>query len=452
MKLLLLSCLLVASLCAQDTRHVTEPSLPPACTTLTAQLSVTSNKVAPSDESKLDTERIQKAMDACGQGKSVVLKTSGSDNAFLTGPLQLRAGVTLVVDSGATLFGSRDPRLYDITPGVCGTITQKGHGCRAMINGDGVSGAGVMGDGTIDGRGGAKIMGQDISWWDLAEQARKGGNQNNPRILILNHCDDFTLYRITLKDSPNFHVSYSGGRGFTAWGVKVNCPRNARNTDAIDPGNARDVTITHCFIHTGDDNVAIKAGAPGPTTQMTIAHNHFYTGHGMSIGSETNGGASKILVTDLTIDGADNGIRIKSNSHKGGLVHDIVYEDVCIRDTRNPIYMDSDYEHGGRDGKLLPQFNDIVLRDVHIFGGGKLTLDGYDPTHKLGMLFDDVTIADLDKVKVNSQFANLTLNGGSTDFHATGEEVHEAIGGGAPKADSCQEKFVPYPGTVSVKE
>ena len=72
-----------------------------------------------------------------------------------------------------------------------------------MINGDSVSGAGVMGDGTIDGRGGAKIMGQNITWWDLAEQARKGGNQNNPRILILNHCDDFTLYRITLKDSPN---------------------------------------------------------------------------------------------------------------------------------------------------------------------------------------------------------------------------------------------------------
>jgi hypothetical protein len=41
---------------------------------------------------------------------------------------------------------------------------------------------------------------------------------------------------------------------------------------------------------------------------MTIAHNHFYTGHGMSIGSETNGGADTIRVTDLSIDGADNGV------------------------------------------------------------------------------------------------------------------------------------------------
>jgi polygalacturonase len=443
---------LVATLCAQDTRHVTEPVIPAACATLTAQLSVSGNKVAESDEGKLDTGRIQKAMDGCGKGKAVVLKPEGSNNAFLTGPLQLRAGVTLVVDGGATLFGSRDPRVYDITSGVCGTITEKGHGCKAMINGDGVSGAGVMGDGTIDGRGGAKIMGQDITWWDLAEKARKGGNQNNPRIMILNGCDNFTLYRITLKDSPNFHVSYNRGRGFTAWGVKVNCPRNARNTDAIDPGNARDVTITHCFIHTGDDNIAIKAGAPGPTTQMTISHNHFYTGHGMSIGSETNGGASLILVTDLSIDGADNGIRIKSNSHKGGLVHDILYNDVCIRDTKNPIYMDSDYEHGGRDGNLLPRFKDITLSSVHIIGGGKLTLNGYDVTHKLGMMFDNVTFSDVSQIKVIAEHADLLLGGGSTDFHASGDDVHVVNKGGKASPNSCEAKLVPFPGTISVKE
>jgi len=439
-------------LCAQDTRQVTEPVIPPACVTLNAELSVSGNRIADADESRLDSARIQKAMDSCGAGKAVVLKSAGANNAFLTGPLQLRAGVTLVVDGGVTLFGSRDPRLYDIAPGVCGTITAKGHGCRAMINGDGVSGAGVMGDGTIDGRGGAKIMGRQITWWDLAEQARKGGNQNNPRILILNGCDNFTLYRITLKDSPNFHVSYNKGRGFTAWGVKVNCPRNARNTDAIDPGNARDVTITHCFIHTGDDNVAIKAGAPGPTTQMTISHNHFYTGHGMSIGSETNGGASKILVTDLSIDGADNGIRIKSNSHKGGLVHDIEYEDICIRDTKNPILMESDYEHQGRDGNLLPQFTGIVLRNVHVIGGGKLTLNGFDAAHRLGMQFDNVTFADMPKIKVISEHADLVIGGGSTSFPVSGDDIHLVTSEGSGVANSCAAKFEPFPGKISVKE
>ena len=80
---------------------------------------------------------------------------------------------------------------------------------------------------------------------------------------------------------------------------------------------------------------------------MTIAHNHFYYGHGMSIGSETNGGASAIRVFDLSINGADNGIRIKSNSSRGGLVQDIVYEDVCIRGTKNPLLFDTHYSGNG---------------------------------------------------------------------------------------------------------
>src|SRR5262249_51817009 len=146
------------------------------------------------------------------------------------------------------------------------------------------------------------------------------------RLIVASHADDFTLYRIRLKNSPNFHVTFSGN-GFTAWGVVIKTPKTARNTDGIDPGNATNVTITHCFIDDGDDNVAIKAGRPGPTSHMTLAHNHFYSGHGMSIGSETDGGASAVLVTDLSIEGADNGIRIKSNSSRGGLVNHVVYED-----------------------------------------------------------------------------------------------------------------------------
>jgi len=84
----------------------------------------------------------------------------------------LRAGVTLRVDAKTILFGSRDPKVYEVSPGSCGVVSQKGGGCRALINGSNVSGAAVMGEGIIDGRGWAKLIGKDVSWWDLAEQAR----------------------------------------------------------------------------------------------------------------------------------------------------------------------------------------------------------------------------------------------------------------------------------------
>lgn len=220
-----------------------------------------------------------------------------------------------------------------------------------------------MGDGIIDGRGGARLLGQSVSWWDLAQDAKvNNANQNCPRIMILSRCDNFTLYRIKLKNSPNFHVLYRGGSGFTAWGVIIDTPKNARNTDGIDPANATNVTITHCYIHAGDDNVAIKAGSAGPSAHITVTHNHFYAGHGMSIGSETDGGASAIRVTDLSIDGADNGLRVKSNSSRGGIVKDVTYEDVCIRDTKNPILMDSNYSYYGAARDKLPTFTNITLR------------------------------------------------------------------------------------------
>ena len=247
---------------AQDTRHVTEPVIPATCATVTAMLDATDHNrtIAESDESKLDTARIQKAIDSCAAGRAVLLNAAGTHNALLSGPLDLKPGVALVIDRGAILFGSRDARLYEVRPGSCGIVDQSGRGCRALINGNGVAGAAIMGEGTIDGRGWATLLGRNVSWWELAEEARKGGNQNCPRIAVLDRCDNFTLYRITLKNSPNFHVSYRNGDGFTAWGVIIKTPRNARNTDGIDPGPANNVTITRCFIDTGDDNVAIKAG------------------------------------------------------------------------------------------------------------------------------------------------------------------------------------------------
>jgi polygalacturonase len=430
---------------AQDTRNVTEPVIPPGCAVLTAKLTAIDGNqtVADADEGKLDTARIQQAMDACAKGKAVVLKADGARNAFLTGPLDLKPGVTLVVDAKTILFGSRDAKLFEVSPGSCGIVSQAGRGCRAMINGTGVTGAGVMGDGTIDGRGWAKVLGKNVSWWELAEEARKGGNQNCPRILVLNRCDDFTLYRIALKNSANFHVSYSGGNGFTAWGVVIDTPKNARNTDGIDPGSSTNVTIAHCFIKTGDDNVAIKAG--GHCSHMTIAHNHFYTGHGMSIGSETNGGADTIRVTDLSIDGADNGIRIKSNSGKGGKVTDAVYEDVCIRDTKNPIYMDSDYAHFGKTGDKLPWFTGIVLKSVRVRGAGTITLQGYDAQHRLGMTFDNVQFDSLQDIKVLAEYADLKFGPGAVNLRVAGEGVTVTGTPSSGKPNTCTDKFVPMP-------
>jgi polygalacturonase len=348
-----------ADAAAQDRRTVSEPQMPPVCRSLAAS-------AAGEGEAPVDTARIQGAIDACSPGTAVELRPSVASGLFFTGPLELRRGITLLISDGATLVASRNPRDYDVHPGTCGSVDAHGGGCRPLIHVADAPDAAIMGAGTIDGRGGATLVGQHESWWDLARDAKvRKLTQNVPRLIVADRADNFALYGITLRNSPNFHVIVSRTRGFTAWGVRIDAPANARNTDGIDPSSSTDVTIVHSFIRCGDDNVAIKAGGNGPAAHMTIAHNHFYSGHGMSIGSETNGGVSDIEVEDLTIDGADNGLRIKSNRSRGGLVTRVRYRDVCLRNVKNPFVLDREYD-GVKTGPLEPRYDDVRYEDVRI--------------------------------------------------------------------------------------
>ena len=439
-----------SSLAAQDTRTVIEPLFPQLCTTVDAQLSTDGHSLAAADEQKLDTARLQRAIDKCGRGRAVMLRVDETDNAFLSGPLELKPDVTLILGRGVILFASRDPAVFAVSPGSCGIVSHSPglRGCKPLISVDHAPNSGVMGDGVIDGRGGEKMLGSQFSWWDLAEQARAGGGQQVPRLIVATDSDNFTLYRITLKNSPNFHVVYNHGNGFTVWGLKIDTPqRLARNTDGVDPGDgARNVTITHSYIRAGDDNVAIKGG-PGGATNMTISHDHFYWGHGMSIGSETNGGVSKIRVFDLSLDGPDNGIRIKSNGSRGGLTQDVVYDDVCIRNSPNPITFDTGYTAAGTlQGNSPPSMRDITLKDIRISGGGKFSFNGYAKDYRIAAALSGVQITDEASYTYDLHHADLTLGPSPTNLHFPAGE--DSTVSGAPAEGnpaSCAEKFIPFP-------
>jgi polygalacturonase len=446
----LISLCLASSVVAQDTRTVFEPFFPQLCTTLDAQLQIVGHTLSPADEQKLDTARIQKAIDKCGKGRAVMLHVNEANNAFLSGPLELKPEVTLIVGLGVTLFASRDPALFAVSPGSCGIVshTPGPRGCKPLISVDHAPKSAIMGDGVIDGRGGEKMLGSQYSWWDLAEQARAGGGQQVPRLIVADYSDNFTLYRITLKNSPNFHVVYNHGDGFTVWGLKIDTPqRLARNTDGVDPGNgSKNITITHSYLREGDDNVAIKGG-PGGVTNMTVSHNHFYWGHGMSIGSETNGGVSKIRVFDLSLDGPDNGIRIKSNGSRGGLTQDVVYDDICIRNSPNPITLDTAYTAAGTlEGNSPPTMKDITLHNVRVSGGGKITFNGYAKDYRIAATLNGVQITDDAKYSYELKHADLTLGPEPTNLQLPAGEDSTIKGTPAEGSPaSCADKFVPFP-------
>jgi polygalacturonase len=427
-----------------DSTLPAEPTTPKACMTLNASFAVAAG--TPPDESNLDTTRIQTALNGCAAGQAVELAVSGANNGFITGPIHLPTGVSLTVDGGVTLFGTRDPTVYNQAA--------------ALIS---VSGAnsGVYGPGIIDGQGGEPQIGSTISSWDI-----NGNNGDNPSLIRTQGATNFTLYKIVLHNAPKFHVQL-GAAGFVVWGITIKTPSattnsvgtkltpsSAHNTDGVDPGEAAsNGFIVYNKISVGDDHIAIKGGTS--VKGLTIAHNNFEAGHGMSIGSETNGGVSDVTVCDLTIDGTNtglsggssNGIRIKSDVSRGGLVQNIFYGDVCTRGLTNPIILTPKYSSTAT-GTEIPQFTGITIqnfRSVSTSTAPKLTLLGYDATHLLGLTLDNVVVDDIAAANITASYANITLGPGNVNFTPSGTSVtvtNKTSGTSTP--NDCTSRWVTF--------
>ncbi len=445
--LALLFVVAAATACAQDTRNVAEPTYPRICKILYAELTPHDGRLPdePLERHYRDNDRIVKAMANCPAGQSVVLHSSKTGKTvFLIGPMRLRAGITLVVDASAALWGSKNPRDYDVAPNSCGILVSnqspRGAGCLPLLLAEDAPHAGIMGEGVIDARGGAKLFGQNETWWELAHRAKvEDSNQAVSRLLVVRRSPDFTLYRITLRNSPNCHVTTEATDGFTAWGVHIDTPKWARNTDGIDPQNgSTNISIINSFIRSGDDNISPKA-TNGAVTHMTVRNTHFYNGHGFGIGSQTSGGLSAIRVDGLTIEGADNGVRIKSDRSRGGLVDDVRFENVCMRNVINPIVLNPFYTTF--DGNHIPWYRNILLHNVHALSSGPITLSGLDTNHKLEVTLDTVNIDGLKPADITAKHAAITIRHGNLD--PSGEDVRTS-GSEGGTAYSCDNRFIPF--------
>lgn len=458
--------------------------------------------------SQPDTARIQAAIDACATGQAVKLvKGAAGESGFISGPLKLKSGVTLWVDTGVTLFASRNPKDYDTGTGACGTAgSASGKLCKPFIVADKTAKSGIVGGGVIDGRGGSLLTSganaNARSWWDVAYQKRSQNlTPQTFRILQIQNGTDFTLHGITLQNSPNFHVWGYGVTGLTAWGIKLltpslaytrdgyQCPAGttpdvltpatcftpdtALNTDGFDTGYSSNVLLAYSYISVGDDHVAIKSSSGAGAHRHTYAHNHFYYGHALSIGSETNAGVSDIAVTDLSIDGYDSGtgggLRIKSDSSVGGQVSNVSYTGICSRNISHPLTFDSFYS--GSKGSLYPSFTGVTVRDFHHLGsskyqGGTLTFAGYalnGQNNPLTITLDNVVFDGTQPTytpghngaSLNPYATHFTLGPGPVSFassivasSANGVTI-SGNGSGSGTARSCGAAFVPLKSVVA---
>lgn len=250
---------------------------------------------------------------------------------YVCGPLQLANNVNLQIDSGALLrmlpYGSYP-----------GGITNPPN----FITGNSVTNISITGPGAIDGQG--------APWWP--------GYKTNTRpiMIYLKDCRYQLVRNITLSNSPEYHIALSGNKGnATVDSVIVRAPAStdpvtpSHNTDACDVSGTN-VLVQNCNISTGDDDFTCGGG----TRDVLVTNNTYGNGHGISIGSDTDGGVSDITVINCTINGAANGIRIKSDNDRGGLVQNISYVNIGITNVDFPIQIYAYYNEYGTPNTISP--------------------------------------------------------------------------------------------------
>jgi polygalacturonase len=366
------------------------------------------------DGATLDTAAIQKALNDCGDAGGGTVEFP--EGIYLSQPIVLGNTTTVKLDPGAMLLAVTNQSDFMKTPGNWLKARSNGDFV-PFISGKGLTDITFTGGGTIDGSGQV--------WWDDAEKARRkipGYTLARPNLLVLQRCKNVLLENITLQNSPKFHFVPDECDGVVVSNVTILAPEHAANTDAIDPSDSRNILITRCHIDTGDDNVAIKAGhrVPGrefASENIMVSDCVFLRGHGMSIGSETLGGVRNVTVTNCVFDGTENGLRIKSQRGKGGLVENIIYEDIRMTNVdpavtftcyymansaRDPVQRAAPESEPGRSvAEGTPVYRDIYIKNLTATcerGAGIIM--GLPDSVISNVVFENVTISAATGMKI----------------------------------------------------
>lgn len=289
-----------------------------------------------SDTTRLSTEAVQKAIDACHTaGGGTVYVPAGN---YKIGSIVLRSNVTLNLENGATLYGSTD--IADYKPMSTDYVSLRTNVPTVqLIYADNADHVAITGQGTIDGRGKAFPK---LSWNDEGI--------TRPHLLRLIRCSDVTVSGITMKNSGCWMQHYLACDRVKIHGITV-VNRNNYNNDALDLDGCHNVTVSDMIADSDDDGITLKSTSPRLCEDITIS-NCVVSSHcnAIKLGTETNGGFRNIIVRGIVVKpSADQSSRyfglptghsaISLEIVDGGTMSNVDIADITITGTESPIFI-----------------------------------------------------------------------------------------------------------------
>lgn len=343
---------------------------PPALPVIPARAFNLMDFGAVADGRTSNTAALQRAVAAVAKAGGGTLTVPAG--TYFTGPFDLCSKINFHLDAGAKLIFSQNFDDYRLP----------GNKFRPLVGAKGCEDVEISGAGAFDGQG--------DPWWVIERGVKAAARAKGlpdaeigrPRMIILESCKRVRVEGVTLQNSPMYHLVPSRCEDVSIDGITIRSPENSPNTDGIDPSVSKRVLITHCTIDTGDDCIAVKAGATGngSAEDILVTDCTFLHGHGCSIGSDTNSGVRNMTVQRCTFDGTEVGVRLKSRRGRGGLVQDITYKDLTMVNVWQAIVISSYYYGLPKPGQHdtaqavaadTPIWSHIVIKNVVATKGTK---------------------------------------------------------------------------------
>lgn len=197
---------------------------------------------AKGDGQNADTAAINQAVEACAaSGGGQVVFGPGK---YLCGTIRLRSHIWLVLEAGATLIGTTNLNDYQTFSPPAGTPEARfrSNWHRALILGDDIENAGIVGPGVIDGH---KVF-------DPQGEERMRG----PHTVILGNSRNLVFRDVTVRDSANYAFLLEFCQQVEFQNLRITGGWDGIHFRGWPGRSCRNVTITACQIYTGDDAIA----------------------------------------------------------------------------------------------------------------------------------------------------------------------------------------------------
>lgn len=258
---------------------------------------------------------------------------------FLSGSLQIKAGVELHLAEGAVLLASSDYADYlpqhSIPVITGGSVNEYVLPQRAFISGFRAHHASITGSGTIDGN--AENFIEERGRYIHLMRGPVGGRSQyleRPFTVFIIESDALHLTDFTLKDPAFWAIRITGCDHSTIERVTILTDLMVPNADGIDVDRCSHVLIKECTLITADDCISLKSCAGtsqyGDVSFITIENCYMKTTSGaITLGTESVGDIKSVLVENCTIEDSHRGFAVRAR--EGGTISDCLFKNSSVK-------------------------------------------------------------------------------------------------------------------------